>query len=443
MNHYHFNKAFLSDENSQHIMGKVLVVTKPNKAKFYQNMSKFRLNLYQLQKYVLDNCFNEIYSKVGSLEKTLIVLNNMCVNELETIVRHTLGPEAPPCTDPCAEMSVDKHEENLSQYHEEHNAHQHIEQRVLHESHTEARVEPRTKARVEPLKEARVEPLKEARVESRTEATVEPLKEATVEPLKEPTVEPLKEARDFVPHRQRHRKEDNQELEQRSLCTFYTFSSNKAVVTDTSTYSFKVDLHNVKSIWIESFEMQCTFYNVTETNNQFIINEDTHQTTIIIPVGYYNLQDLLETIKGCLNSELTNEYIVAYHKNKHLVSIECKKLDYFHMKSDLLPLLGFKHNSYSYNNMYMSEQCPHELKFVDQYIKLYLNGNEVFKCTGDKQYFEKFKIDMETSFGKTYTQSAFTSFELFEPIKSLTSVIFQLEIPCAFNIVFGYEYNIS
>ena len=90
--------------------------------------------------------------------------------------------------------------------------------------------------------------------------------------------------------------------------------------------------------------------------------------------------------------------------------------------------------------MYMSEQCPHDFKFVDQYIKLYLNGNEVFKCTGDKQYFEKFKIDMETSFGKTYTQSACTSFELFEPIKFLTSVIFQLEIPCAFNIVLGYEY---
>lgn len=226
------------------------------------------------------------------------------------------------------------------------------------------------------------------------------------------------------------------EISETTLHFFHFFSDDSKRVGNK--WSFKLDLQNIKSISLDSFRLNCNFYNINDSNNKFELYEsnDTQVVTIIIPHGYYTIDALLNTITNLLNENSPNKFKYSVSRNQqrnrvYFSSISNSKLSSksqysFSIKFipnktnySLASILGFTQSEYSNNSSYVSENFPKENIYDDLYMKIFINDINLPKYVSTKNilskqnknesdnsnfftYFEKFYINMNSNFGKSF-----------------------------------------
>ena len=208
------------------------------------------------------------------------------------------------------------------------------------------------------------------------------------------------------------------------------FSDN--AIYENGTYKFPFYLDNIKTINIDKIKIKCNLYNINEYNNKFYLIEQNNKTLITIPIGYYDIEFILQIISECLNGASINKkkdyYYKVYNntiKNKicfccellnpdkigrpvtfSISFIENKKSIEKDTTENILSLqemLGFTKNDYSNNNFYIAEDHPNINLFEEIYIKLFINNDELNKYESSKKdfcFFESIDINMNESFGK-------------------------------------------
>jgi hypothetical protein len=194
-------------------------------------------------------------------------------------------------------------------------------------------------------------------------------------------------------------------------------------------YSFPFSLKRVTSVQLEHLRLNCNLYNITEANNKFYITETDSKVCFKLPIGYYQIDNLLLVMTNILNNQSQNKltYTISKNETKNKVYIQCTKASEpctfnLHFESSKLKnphvslkdLLGFKKDEYLNNNLYVSESFPIDNSLDDYYVKLFINDKEVTRFYTTKQsftYFDSFNINFATYFGKCYH----TTVQMLEP----------------------------
>lgn len=196
------------------------------------------------------------------------------------------------------------------------------------------------------------------------------------------------------------------------------FYSSDASIQGSGKYTFLYVSQKVKNIGLSSFKLNCNLYNITESNNKFFIHENNHKITITIPIGYYDINTLLNILSIHLNNASINNNIYVVYKDsiKNKICIECKdqnnepyifNITFLDNQKhiSLKSLLGFEHVEYINNDKYVSENHPIYNLYDDIYLKLYINDNPIVRYTTTKSnfaYYQSFHIDMDSYYGKNY-----------------------------------------
>lgn len=202
------------------------------------------------------------------------------------------------------------------------------------------------------------------------------------------------------------------EQNQHVVTKFHHFFSSDAKL-ENGRYTFPFQISGVKYVSLSAFKLDCNMYNITESNNKFMVSETETRIPCSIPVGYYSIDDLLESMANIINTNSKHkyEYTVTRNKTKNKVYIQCNKTFNLHFNSSqnvpvpLQTLLGFKKTDYMNNNTYVSESQPEGSIFDDIYIKLFFSEKEVTKYFTTKNnfgYFHSFQLDYHELFGRRY-----------------------------------------
>ncbi|NDC94052.1 hypothetical protein EB118_03535 [bacterium] len=362
----YFKAVFFSEDNTNHILKKVIKDQSLTNLQF----RKSKEDLVALQKFVYNNFYTRVSTDVLQPEKVMVILNNMCVKELETIVQHhtrsfTLpvaptSQNAPPLPQPIAPTSQD--------------------------------------ALPQPV--------------APKEQTSLPLPQP-VAPTSQPLPTPVVSLQNISAPKK----------------IYKTLQGNGVAEV------LRLNISQCKAVWIDEFVTECNFYNVTKDNNQFTLQDATDTTVCYIPTGYYQVHDLINVIKKTLDEHCTHKYEIEYHKHKNKVSIWCKELEYFHMTSKLLLLLGFSQTSYSFNNLYTSESFVPDADYVTITIKMFVNGEEL---TSDQNVcFEKIRIHVSDLFGKEFHYKSDWIFDFFSPT-DIKNMYIELDVQNEFEMVVGF-----
>lgn len=223
---------------------------------------------------------------------------------------------------------------------------------------------------------------------------------------------------------------------QRDVMSYYHLFSKDASLSN-GRYDFPINEYcNVSSIKMESFTMNCNIYNVTELNNKFIVVEKGVEVVIGIPIGYYNVQDLVSTINDLLNVKSPNKFLynITLHKRKNKVYIKCTHENIpfqfsLRFDSNLGEMLGFRNAEYTNNNLYVSEDNPSTNMLENVYLKFFMNDMEISKYSTSSRftYFEKLSIQMNECFGKIHKE-CFSDMSPFDICERLDGSKISLEL---------------
>jgi hypothetical protein len=172
-------------------------------------------------------------------------------------------------------------------------------------------------------------------------------------------------------------------------------------------YIYDYNIKNVNSIYLKSFKIKCSMYNINESNNGFYIIHNSKKQDFYIPFGYYSISNLTECMNQCI-SDISFGCEIYYNNIKNRVYIDSDEKISITFSNNLNNLLGFSKKEYTNNNKYISENNPCTNIFDDIYIKLLLNDKEVFKTITNKEsinYYEYIHLNLSKNFGKNiYTQ---------------------------------------
>jgi hypothetical protein len=180
---------------------------------------------------------------------------------------------------------------------------------------------------------------------------------------------------------------------------------------------------------LSGINISCNFYNVNQYNKKVTIVETKGPFIIIIPQGYYGLDDLLTTISIKINecSPSKQKYILQRSKHQNRVHITCHTIDdvpsMFNITfvtlddkakeyaTSLNQLLGFQSHEYNGNNIYMAENAPIEDPFDKIYLKFFINDKEIRKVCTSLTAFGYF-TSINTNINQNFTKKV--SFESIE-----------------------------
>jgi hypothetical protein len=171
---------------------------------------------------------------------------------------------------------------------------------------------------------------------------------------------------------------------------------------------YKLQFHqsNVSKICFDSFELLNDLYNITEYNNTFEVTEKAITKKISIPIGCYNLIDLLEIMEKCILEKLKDSKIkLTYNKHKNRIYITSEIPFSFHfIENDnvFIPLrfmLGFDKKEYMNNNNYCSKKEPALNIYDSIYIKILTLDNLNNHVCQDFKFYDRLDFDHINSFG--------------------------------------------
>jgi hypothetical protein len=256
--------------------------------------------------------------------------------------------------------------------------------------------------------------------------------------------------------------ENNKVNEKNDIMTSYHLISSDSHFED-GVYNFKIECNNIKSIYLTRFWMECNMYNINEFNNQFYVYENDIKIKINIPIGYYKIQELVNTIEILLNKFSINKlkYQVFHDHFKNKVFFTCTSREdiptnfilMFENQNKYTPLhkmLGFKLLEYSGNNMYVSEYHAKENIFDNIYLRVFLENKEVCKyiMSNGSSYFECFNLNYSNHFGKGFDIKN-EDIDIFDMLEHINCNDISIELidsegnlimkPIEFHIVLGLE----
>lgn len=142
-------------------------------------------------------------------------------------------------------------------------------------------------------------------------------------------------------------------------------------------YTFGFCKKNIKHITLSSFELTNDLYNITENNNTLEISEKSIKKTINIPIGCYDIKELLIKLESCISDKLkTSNIKLTHNKNKNRIYINGDSpfsFNFIENDNIFIPLrfmLGFDNKEYMNNNNYSSNNHPVLNIYDNIYIKI-------------------------------------------------------------------------
>lgn len=220
---------------------------------------------------------------------------------------------------------------------------------------------------------------------------------------------------------------------------YYHFFSKDASLKN-GRYTFPINMQKLNSICMTSFDLECNIYNINETNNRLTIEERGKKIVVAVPLGCYNISELLDCLEKCIeqNTQLHLQYkfVLDRFKNKVCISSEPSgTFNVFFTEHESMPcslneILGFKKKEYINNSKYIAEN-HHTCNILENvFVKLFLNDKEVCKhhTTNGFTYFQMFQIDLNCHFGNTFkAKLPYEPFDIDEDI-NLNTVSFELYV---------------
>ena len=130
-------------------------------------------------------------------------------------------------------------------------------------------------------------------------------------------------------------------------------------------YKFEFRRKNIKNLNLQSFELSNNLYNVTENNNTIEISEKNNKKIVNIPVGCYNLKDLIQSFeKSIVDKSKSNNIKVTHDTYKNQISIKGDgpfSMNFIENENLFIPLrfiMGFDKKNYMNNDIYLTSQHP-------------------------------------------------------------------------------------
>ena len=172
---------------------------------------------------------------------------------------------------------------------------------------------------------------------------------------------------------------------------------------DTLFHYFSDDNSLVKytNLKLKTFGLHFNLYNINEHNNAFEIKIDTTTTKIYIPIGHYDLKNLLYTIETSIASKIAlNTFKITHDPIRNRLKIQ--NATHFHLHFidspkailNLRTLLGFQNTDYMNNNYYISEN-EHKL---DVFNTIYVRSSTCIPNISTSSGFNYlFKLDFDSS----------------------------------------------
>jgi hypothetical protein len=430
-----FRQVFISPKNSGYLFD--IIISKTIKSNqhlqpiIFNHINQYRNNLIDLQKLVFDDYFLAIYkSNNVDLEDVLIELNKLAVSKFEMILLNDLN----------------------SKY---------KQQTTSQPQQSTTQPQPRQQLQVQPIQQLQVQAQPQPRQQLQVQAQPQP------QPKQTPAQQLIKQQ---VPQKEPSIYSEDSDYDEYYLSYYKEFSSQNAVYTN-GKYTFPFSLKNIKSARIDNMRLKCNMYNISENNNKFVLVEQKNKNVVTIPIGYYDIDALLETIEFCMNNISVNKkkdyiYKVYNNKIKNRIVFQCNVIEpekytrnttfgiYFSKDyTELRNMLGFQRDEYSNNNIYLAEM-QHNISIYDQiYIKVYIDNKELRKyntSADDFYFFETFYLDMSHSYGKSasLTPNENSVFVFDDTISSKTlSIEFDTDYnsiitqPIHFKCLMSFEYQ--
>ena len=173
--------------------------------------------------------------------------------------------------------------------------------------------------------------------------------------------------------------------------------------TDSLFHYFSDDNSLVKfrDVTLKTFGLHFNLYNINEHNNSFEIKIDTITTKIYIPIGHYDLKNLLSTIENSISSKISlNNFKVLHDPLRNRIKIHNTTHFNLHFIDspkailNLRTLLGFHNTDYMNNNYYTTEN-EHKL---DLFNIIYVRSNQIEPNILTSSGFDYlFKLDFDSS----------------------------------------------
>jgi hypothetical protein len=418
-----FRQVFISPKNSGYLFDIIISKTIKNNEYLqpilFNHINEYRDNLIQLQKMIFDDFFIAIYNKSAAsnnidLEDILIELNKLAVSKFEMILLNDLN---------------NKHKNSST---------------------------TRQQSTRQPTNQPISQPINQ---------------QSTRQPINQPISQPTKKQSTSQQSTSQQSTSQREEFDDSDYFIHYKEFCSKNSVYENAKYTFQFSLNNIKSAKIENMRIKCNMYNINDMNNKFVLTEQNNKNIVVIPIGYYDLDTLLNTITNCMNNMSINKnkdyiYKVFNSRIKNRIVFECNPINQekynrnvtfgisFPEKfSKLRNMLGFHNNDYINNNVYVAE-LHHNISIYEQiYIKLYIDNKELRKYStssrDDFYFFETFYLDLDTSFGRSITlkPNDISAFIFDEDLRSKTlSIEFYSDYnhiitqPIFFKCLMSFEY---
>jgi hypothetical protein len=177
-------------------------------------------------------------------------------------------------------------------------------------------------------------------------------------------------------------------------------------------YKLTFNKLNVTKMKLVSFELSNDLYNITEHNNKLEVSEKSIKKNINIPIGCYNINDLLKTIEGSISDKFKNLNIsIKYNEHKNRIYINSEiPFSFSFIENDnlFIPLrfmLGFDKKEYMNNNNYSSNNEPSINIYDNIYIKILTDDIFNTKTCKDFKFFERISFNHIDTFGRLITSS--------------------------------------
>jgi hypothetical protein len=168
------------------------------------------------------------------------------------------------------------------------------------------------------------------------------------------------------------------------------------------------------------FELYNIFMNINENNNGFELVENSSKIKIYIPIGNYNLTNIVEVIESLLNEKTKNKkdeceriYTVRFDKYRNRVTFSSSKpfgikfIDKNSYIPQLRQVLGFDNIDYINNSNYSSDVDRYRINFIHTYDNIYLSFSDKklnkYKTSCVFTYFVKLNFDSLKTFGENVT----------------------------------------
>lgn len=469
-----FKELFTSTKNKNYIFN--LVYSKLYdlypKDVLISNDKLYTMHLNSLQSYIFDTFFSRIFNDLQkqdkmSLENLIILLNKITMEQFEHLIHHDMNIKNKNKVDNLKQSNqiYTQLPKEIQMPSQQIQSQQQFQQRIQMPSQQQFKLQKQDKNKeVDEKKQKdefikKKEELRKLEIELRKKQEELNIKELELKNKnKLPNDKNIDTKNKLI---QTDQQSETNEMLNEIMTSYHLISSDSYF--QNGNYNFKVECNNIKSIHLIRFWMECNMYNINEFNNLFYIYENDIKIKINIPIGYYKIKELVNTIEILLNKYSINKlkYVVFHDHLKNKVFFTCTSREDFPINFMLMfenqnkytplhKMLGFKLLEYSGNNMYVSENHAKENIFDNIYLRMFLENKEICKyiMSNGSSYFECFNLNYGQYFGKGFDtkNEDIDVFDMFENINCNDISIELIDSegnliikPIEFHIVLGLE----